>query len=147
MNYFFDTSALAKLFHEETGSDIIEDLVNDQNNEIWVSELIRLEFLSSVYRRFRQEELSEEEVNNVIDDFDEQLQLFHMEPLGSGVVIESEQLMKEYGKTEGLRSLDALHLGACRLLAEQDWVFVCADSRLCDIASQCDIKVKNPVGE
>ncbi len=54
MNYFFDTSALVKLFHEETGSDIVEDLVNDQNNEIWVSELIRLEFLSSVYRRFRQ---------------------------------------------------------------------------------------------
>ncbi len=84
MKYFFDTSALVKLFHEETGSDVVEDLVNDQNNEIWVSELIRLEFLSSVYRRFRQEELSEEEVNNVIDDFEEQLQLFHIESLGLG---------------------------------------------------------------
>jgi len=62
-------------------------------------------------------------------------------------VIESEKLMKKYGMTEGLRSLDALHLGACQLLAEQDWVFVCADSRLCEIASQCDIQVKNPVGE
>lgn len=119
MNYFFDTSALVKLFHEEIGSDVVEKLINDQSNEIWISELVRLEFLSSVYRRFRQGELSEEEVNSVIDDFEEQLQLFHIEPLGSGVVKESEQLMKEYGKTEGLRSLDALHLGSCRLLAEQ----------------------------
>ncbi len=36
MNLFFDTSALVKFFHEEEGTDIITDLILEQNNEIWI---------------------------------------------------------------------------------------------------------------
>jgi len=39
MKYFFDTSALVKLFQEEAGSNIVEDIVNDQNNELSVVRL------------------------------------------------------------------------------------------------------------
>jgi len=49
MNLFFDTSALVKFFHEEEGTDIITDLILEQNNEIWISELGRLEFISAVF--------------------------------------------------------------------------------------------------
>jgi predicted nucleic acid-binding protein len=145
VNCFLDTSALVKLFHEEPGSDIVEKLVVDENNDIWVCELVRLEFLSSVYKHLRQKELTENEADNVIQSFEEQLRFFNVEPLGSVVLNESEALMKEYGKIEGLRSLDALHLAACRLLAEKDWVFVCSDSRLCDVARKCGIAVNNPM--
>ncbi len=145
MNCFFDTSALVKLFHVEAGSDVVEGLVTDEGSDIWVCGLVRLEFLSSIYRRFREKELTDSEAEEVIQHFDEQLMSFNVEPLGSGVLNESEELMREYGKTEGLRSLDALHLAACRLIAEEDWVFVCSDARLCNVARKCGIEVNNPM--
>ncbi len=91
MKYFFDTSALVKLFQVEKGSEIVEEIVNDPDNDLWV------------------------------------------------------QLMNEYAKEYGLRSLDALHLAACRILQSKDWYFVCADNRLCNIAKLCKINVLNPV--
>lgn len=36
MNCFFDTSALAKLFQKEEGSDFVEKLINAPENEIWI---------------------------------------------------------------------------------------------------------------
>jgi len=144
MNFYFDTSALVKLFYEEAGSNVIEEIVLNNENLIYVSELVRLEFLSSIYRRYRQKDLTEAEVNSVIDSFDEQLQAFYVEPLESSTIQSAEELIKEYGKIHGLRSLDAIHLGAYKLIADKDWIFVCADSKLCDVAKQCGLTVKNP---
>ena len=63
MNLFFDTSALVKFFHEEEGTDIVTDLILEENNEVWISELGRLEFISAVFRRFRNKELDEGQLN------------------------------------------------------------------------------------
>ena len=52
MNLFFDTSALVKFFHEEEGTDIVTELILDRNNEVWISELGRLEFVSAVLGDF-----------------------------------------------------------------------------------------------
>ena len=51
MKYFFDTSALVKLFQVEKGSEIVEEIVNDPDNDLWVLDLVRIEFLSSIYRQ------------------------------------------------------------------------------------------------
>lgn len=52
MKYFFDTSALVKLFQVEKGSEIVEEIVKDPDNDLWVLDLVRIEFLSSIYRRY-----------------------------------------------------------------------------------------------
>jgi len=69
MNLFFDTSALVKFFHEEKGTDIVTELILDHNNEVWISELGRLEFISAVFRRFRNKELDEERLNTAVNSF------------------------------------------------------------------------------
>lgn len=145
MNCFFDTSALAKLFQKEEGSDFVEKLINAPENDIWILDLTRIELLSSVYRRYRQKEISDKELEIILDAFDEQLMEFNQESLGPAVVFEAEQLMNDYGKIQGLRSLDALQLGACKMLNTTDWRFVCSDKRLCDIARLCKIRVLNPL--
>ncbi len=63
MKYFFDTSVLVKVFHEEPGSDQIGNITGDSSNEIWLLEIARLEFLSAVFRRFRNNELSEKDLH------------------------------------------------------------------------------------
>jgi hypothetical protein len=82
MNLFFDTSALVKFFHEEEGTDIVTDLILEQNNEVWISELGRLEFISAVFRRFCNKELDEGQLNTAIGSFENQIAGFNVEPLG-----------------------------------------------------------------
>jgi len=49
MILFFDTSALVKFFHNENGTEAVTDLLNSQENKIWISELVNLEFLSALH--------------------------------------------------------------------------------------------------
>jgi uncharacterized protein len=51
MKLFFDTSALVKFFHQEHGTEKVTGLI--ENNEIWLSELTRIEFMSALFRRYR----------------------------------------------------------------------------------------------
>jgi uncharacterized protein with PIN domain len=53
MILFFDTSALVKVFHEEKGSEVVTSLIKAKDNEVWISELARIEFLSAIFRRVR----------------------------------------------------------------------------------------------
>ncbi len=86
MKNFLDTSALVKLFHEESGTRIVESIVNNQENEIWMLELVRLEFFSAICRRYRQNEISEDNFHTVLNDFEEQLPAFNVEAMGSLVL-------------------------------------------------------------
>ncbi len=62
MNYFFDTSALFKLFVDELNASQVQAIYADSNNDIWVSNLTRPEFYSTVMRRFRGSQLSKIEL-------------------------------------------------------------------------------------
>ena len=53
MILFFDTSALVKFFHREEGTDVVVSLISDLKNELWVSELARLEFIHAPSRFFQ----------------------------------------------------------------------------------------------
>ena len=41
--YFLDTSALAKLYHEEQGSERVEGWAADRTIRLWLSDLARVE--------------------------------------------------------------------------------------------------------
>ena len=53
MSYFFDTSALVKIYHQEDGSEGVVDIFNSGAG-IFVSELSVIEYQSVVYRKFRE---------------------------------------------------------------------------------------------
>lgn len=36
MNLFFDTSTLVKFFHDEEGTQAVTELINSDENEIWL---------------------------------------------------------------------------------------------------------------
>lgn len=145
MNLFCDTSALVKLFHEEEGSPFITDLLCSPDNEIWILDLACIEIYSALYRRFRNHELTHKNLNEAIAGFKDQIWEFNIEPMGSGIVHESLTLIQKYGKTHGLRTLDALHLSAFSLIADDGWMFVCADATLCEVARLDGWKVRNPL--
>ncbi len=145
MILFFDTSALVKFFHNEEGTEAVTELLNFQENEIWVSELVRLEFVSALHRRFRNREIDENSLNEAIEGFDAEITRFNMEPLSQVVVSEAEDMLIRYGKKHGIRTLDALHLGCFSLISESDWLFVSTDENLCKVVELMGTKVINPV--
>jgi len=145
MNLFFDTSALIKFFHEETGTAIATDLITNPENIICVSDLIRLEFISALQRRYRNKEIDGRSLNEAISGFYEEYSRFHVEPLGHGVLQEAEELLKRHGKTYGLRTLDALHLSTFILIKEDDWIFVASDDNLIPVAKAIGGKTLNPL--
>ena len=52
MQYFFDTSAVVKIYHQETGSDRILPLYRS-GDTIMISELSKVEFLSTVHKKLK----------------------------------------------------------------------------------------------
>lgn len=59
MKVYFDTSAIAKYFHSEEGSEQVIKLIDDGDSIIWISELATTEFLSAFYQKFRMGEINE----------------------------------------------------------------------------------------
>lgn len=145
MNLFFDTSALVKFFHEEEGSEAITKLITSGENEIWVLELARIEFLIALFRRYRNKELDDKKLAMAILGFEEAISSFNVEPLGQAILKEAESLFKKYGKTQGVRTLDVLHLASFSLISEMDWGFVAADDNLCEVAQLMGFKTINPL--
>jgi predicted nucleic acid-binding protein len=145
MILFFDTSALIKFFHEEEGTEAVTGLIHNEENEIWISEVAGVEFLSALYRRFRNNEINQNELEITISAFDEQFMSFNIEPFGDVTINEAKILLKKYGKTKGLRTLDAFQLGAFTLICDEDWSFVTSDTRLCNIAEQIGLRTINPL--
>lgn len=69
MNYFFDTSALVKLYHKEKGTDTVLGIYKSRD-KIAISELARVEFYSTIYRKYRDGEIELKTLNILIKKFD-----------------------------------------------------------------------------
>ena len=109
MIIFLDTSALAKLFQAEEGTYKVIEWVNSAQKAT-VLDLARLEFTSAIQRRYRNQELSSEDVSLIKEGFKERWDFFSVQPINRKVVDEAEDLLNIYGSNFGLRSLDALHI-------------------------------------
>ncbi len=144
--YYLDTSALIKLYHQETGTVQVEALFEDPENSLVVSELAAVELYSTVARKVRTGEINGEAYTQVLQNFDEDCRLrFIVTPLNAAMTQKAKDLLQKYGKTSALRALDALHLGACAISQVEDGlVFVCSDKRLLEIAALEGHKVLNP---
>lgn len=146
---FFDTSALVKYVHEEEGSERVVALIDDRSNTLCISALARVEFVSAMHRKFRENVLTERQLQQALDGFNEVVQAFQIEPLEWGVVEKAEWLIDTHGRERALRSLDALHLATFSRMADQDadWQFVVADDRLYDVAREEGHSLIHPARE
>ena len=69
--YYLDTSALVKLYHQEAGTDQVEALFTQSENSLIISELAVVELCSTVARKVRTGEISEEAYEEVLKNFDD----------------------------------------------------------------------------
>lgn len=144
MTSFVDTSALAKAYHQESGTEYMLALYLG-NDIIRISELTRVEFVSSTRRKVQSGQITLEMQEACLDRFvvdlksrDEVLRL------STEVLEEAAQLLGPTGVPIPLRSLDAIQFASFKLLCSDDTTFICSDKRLASIAIRQGHKVVDP---
>jgi predicted nucleic acid-binding protein len=138
LRYFLDTSALIKLYHEEEGTEVVDNLVSQNQPVIVISDLSGLEMVSAMSRKVRAQEIKPETFTAVLIAFEADLPAFDIQLVTGQTMSEARQLLKDWGIAYGLRSLDAIQL-AVALSANRRQkldLFVAADKRLTAVAEQ-----------
>jgi predicted nucleic acid-binding protein len=135
LNVFLDSSALAKRYVEEKGSDRVQAILSSAS-VLAVSVICVPEIVSALCRRRRERKLSTEEYRNakgsVVSDMDDATVIGITEE----VVAQAVALLERFP----LRSADALHV-ACAAEWSTD-LFLSADNRQCRAARAHGLKVE-----
>jgi predicted nucleic acid-binding protein len=129
MKIFLDTSSLVKLYHNEDGSEVLENYIQKNIDEIFLSELAILEFRSALWRKVRMKEIEEVTAKEVIFCFKDDENKFSWIKLKNSSLHAASELLMKYGN-RGLRTLDSLQLASALTLKEQNCIFLTFDKLL-----------------
>ena len=147
--YFLDTSAFAKLYHQEAGSEYVVRLVEQPGSSTVVSRLAVLEIESVFATKFRTGELDAFGQEACRRSLRADLSQWRIQV---GPRIEehhysgTRKLLIQYGSKMALRTLDSLQLAIALDLKKAGIVsvMVVADQRLCQVAEMCSFATISP---
>lgn len=136
MKVFLDTSSLFKLYHQEADSALVEGIFTGQAvTEVFLSELTKVEFASTVWKKRRIGDISEMQARTLLEAFESDFTKYTFVQLDNVVVEQARGLLSRYGQL-GLRALDSLQLSTAVSLRNQVGLFVSADKLLRDCLNQ-----------
>jgi len=130
MKIYLDTSSLFKLYHREVGTDELEKLFSVFSiRTIFLSEIAKVEFASTLWKKVRMKEISESSAIQTLDGFGSDFDKFTFVQLNSVVIETAKELVTKYGG-QGLRTLDSIQLATAVLLRNQAQLFKTSDKLL-----------------
>ena len=139
--YYFDTSALVKLYIEEQGTELLLELLDDPGqHQFAILSLSQVELRSALRRRESDGDLDGPVVAAVLEQFSLEMRTrFLNQPVSDAVLELAGQLLDHYV----LGAYDGLQLAGCLSLHAADGgpVFVSADRGLLDAAEQENLEV------
>lgn len=130
MKVFLDTSSLIKLYHKEDGTNELQNLfLNSKVSQVFLSELTKIEFASTIWKKIRTKEISLENGMLILNLFEEDLNNYHFIMLDGLLMEQASKLISRYG-LKGLRTLDSIQLSTCLVLKNEVSLFITSDSLL-----------------
>ncbi len=145
---FLDSSAVAKFYHPELGSSVVEQIVLDATCSILISRLSVVEVQSVFAGKVRSGAIPAGDAVDLRGRFFEDVAkgLFKIVALTSEHFEKAGQLIECYGASHGLRTLDSLQLAVALHLHRAGAVedFVVADRVLCQVAALEGLSVTDP---
>lgn len=135
MKVFFDSSAFAKRYVEEAGSQSADEICQEAT-ELCLSVICIPEILSALNRRVREKSLSKKDYHTIKRALSEDVRDILIINLTPEVVSTTTKLLEDYP----LRAMDALHV-ACAL----EWgaeLFVSSDKQQIKAAGKIGLKTK-----
>ena len=135
MNLFLDSSALAKRYIQEPGSDLVEEFLQSAAS-LGLCTLAAPEVISALCRRQREKTLSQQQYRRAKEALFADIADASIIQITDAVAVRAVELLEQCP----LRAADALHIAAA---AEWDAdYFVSADQRQCAAARGCGLRVK-----
>jgi len=144
--YYLDTSALVKLYVQESGTDRLLRLVATiRNNRFAVLALARVEFHSAVRRREREGDIESGLAEQLLVRLDQHLETrFECQGMSDSLIDLACSLVGRHA----LRAYDAVQLAGCLTLTaasiEDQPTFICSDRRLLEAAESEGLSVMDP---
>lgn len=135
MKVFFDSSALAKRYIDEEGSDDVEQICR-KAKVLSVCIICLPEIISALNRLKREKQLNKRQYEKTKESLISDLEEADFYNLTPKVINHSIQLLEKYK----LRTMDALHI-ACALISQTD-LFVSSDQRQLAAAKKAGLKIK-----
>jgi predicted nucleic acid-binding protein len=141
--FFFDTSALVKLYHEEAGTEELTALIERENPLIAVSDIAAVEMVSAFAKKVRTAEIDIPAFEEAIAAFQSDLSQFHVITVESTIMARASDLLKTAGLKNALKTLDSLQLASALVFSERSKLdlFIAADGVLMKIAEETGLKV------
>ena len=145
--YFFDTSALVKRYHGELGTEVVDAAFEDKDTTKTISDIGVIEFYSAFAKKVRIRKITE-------DDFEETVKVL-MADIQSGRIQlaffgdtekkEAALLIKKYGQSMNLRTLDAIQLAVMKQFGRDGITNVyCADHPFAAVIEKEGFSVIDP---
>lgn len=127
MKIFLDTSSLFKLYHKETGTAELEEMFSAAKiTSIYLSEISKIEFTSTVWKKVRTKKISELEANTTLELFETDFVKYSFIATDSIIIEQARIFTTKYG-IHGLRTLDSIQLSTAVFLSQRVDVFFTAD--------------------
>ena len=127
MKIFLDTSSLFKLYHKETGTAELEEMFSAAKiTSIYLSEISKIEFTSTLWKKVRTKEISKLEANTTLELFETDLVKYSFIATDSIIIEQARIFTTKYG-ISGLRTLDSIQLSTAVYLSQRVDVFFTAD--------------------
>jgi len=147
--YFFETTALSKLFVREAGTEALIHLMsNTEDNGKLISAVSPLEVYAAIKRRERAGDIPADQAAEALDILRMESARMVQQPLNPAVLEAARQLID---RIPALRSGDALQLASAVVAREMfhgmEITFVSADQRLLAAAASEGFPTLNPVDE
>jgi predicted nucleic acid-binding protein len=130
MKIFLDTSSLFKLYHKEVETNELERIFSTEKiTTIFLSEISKIEFTSTVWKKVRTKEISETDALITLDLFQSDFEKYTFVATDSIIIEQARFLASKYG-LNGLRTLDSIQLSSCVALSNVVNVFFTSDKLL-----------------
>ena len=149
MIYFLDTSALAKRYLSERGSNRLRRLLDRKADIFYQTFLTPLEVASALYRRLRSREISPAELSFLLRAYVAHChEDYLLLPYSDALMDRASALIARHA----LRALDALQLASALELRDSlpaeahPLAFLSADDRLLEAAREEHFQAENPEG-
>lgn len=136
---YLDTSSLVKVYHKEDDSDKII-ITLPQYQDIFLSELTKIEFVSAIWKKVKYGELTETEAREGIHFFENDDNKFEWVLIDREIIRLAKKFVNLYWEM-GLRTLDSIQLACAVSLKNKADTFLTSDKILKKIMEKEGLKV------
>ena len=140
MNFFLDTSAVVKIYHQEKGTEKFTQHLAGISEELFLttSDLTKIELHSTLLKKYREKKIDDKSLAEVFQLFEVDFQKYNIIVIDSIIKNIALSLLDSLGKKYSLRTLDSLQLASAIFsnnYSEIDY-FVSSDKKLLNIGKE-----------